>query len=846
MQKWLIGFVLVFAALFGSAAAADKPQAVIVFDASGSMWGQINGVPKIVIARDALKNVVKEWNPDVELGLTVYGHRTKGDCSDIENIIPVGSVDKKKIIDTVMAIKPKGKTPISRSLKKAADELKYTEEKATVILISDGKETCDPDPCAAAKELRKQGIDFITHVIGFNVDKKTDKELECIAHATGGEYFSAKDAASLNKAIKIVAKKVEVAPPAPKETVFVPVVRYDVFPDGQDLVLIPLTITQNGKTVYQGDDTRPELKIEPGSVHVKAVYNGKASVSQTIEQDFGLKAGERNFVKVLIKSGTVVIDAREEEGSPKVKASVHIYPVIDGEADLENEMTWCIPTRTESCERILPIGDYLAKASYSGIETRKAFSLADKEKRELHLIFRPTGKVAITVMEKEGGKLVEASGNIYRKIDGEVESSSFKSAYVSRRGPKIVRLPVGSYVYKVSYNTYKREVPFEIKAGKTLELPVVMGQTGKIEASASEKEGGRWINAGCRAYKIVDGEVDSSDSWGVYPRKKKPGTVQLPTGKYKLKCEYNAFKKETTFEVKSGETTKVHLVFSPFFISAKCPNAGEKVSYEIYGSDGRLVFDKKMGCSDSWKVILDDGDYSIEAVIDSGKGEVKFSVGAGKPNRLIVDLSNLNHEAEIKADAPEEAVVVQATPKKETQAVEPKEAHSSQSGKIDINEIKKSLGELGAMVGGLKGAQKMVESKPLEGIKESLKVALPYMEKSKSCYEAAKTLDEAKLCDVITNEGAVKAQEKMEEVVGIKGQAIKKISQKEWGDEIKAKKLEKARKEIRDAKLYIVCIDKGAGMTQLKECAANNGEFVPKKNEIEQLGEMLKMFGGMK
>ncbi|HIQ46363.1 MAG TPA: VWA domain-containing protein, partial [Sulfurovum sp.] len=216
MKKMLLGFVLVLATLFTSVWAENNPRAVIIFDASGSMWGQINGVTKIEIARDALKNVVKEWNPSVELGLTVYGHRSKGDCNDIESIIPVGKVDKNRVIRTVMGIKPKGKTPISRSLRKVAEEIKYTEEKATIILISDGKETCDPDPCGTAKELEAQGIDFVTHVIGFNVDKKTSQQLECIADATGGEYFSAKNAAALNEAMKVIAKKVEVVEEKPE------------------------------------------------------------------------------------------------------------------------------------------------------------------------------------------------------------------------------------------------------------------------------------------------------------------------------------------------------------------------------------------------------------------------------------------------------------------------------------------------------------------------------------------------------------------------------------------------------------------------------------------------------
>ncbi len=205
MKKFFIGLVFMVVTLF----ASENPSAVVVFDASGSMWGKVDGKTKIAIAKDALKNVVNKWNPNVELGLIAYGHRRKGDCDDIEAIIPVGAIDKNKMISTILEIMPKGKTPISRSLKKAAQELRYTEEKATVILISDGKETCDLDPCKTAQELEAMGIDFVIHVIGFNVDQKTDEQLECIANATGGEYFSAKNATALNEAMKRIVKKVE-------------------------------------------------------------------------------------------------------------------------------------------------------------------------------------------------------------------------------------------------------------------------------------------------------------------------------------------------------------------------------------------------------------------------------------------------------------------------------------------------------------------------------------------------------------------------------------------------------------------------------------------------------------
>jgi len=239
-----------------------------------------------------------------------------------------------------------------------------------------------------------------------------------------------------------------------------------------------------------------------------------------------------------------------------------------------------------------------------------------------------------------------------------------------------------------------------------------MGSTGKVEVTASEKEGGKWIGANCRAYKIIDGEVDDSDNWYIGPQKKKPGTRQLPVGKYQLKCSYNAFKKEVPFEVTAGKISKVHVIFAPFVIGAKCANGGEKVSYEIYASSGQLVYDKKISCSKMLHIVLDEGKYRVEASVSGGTGEVPFEVGAGKPARLILDLTNLNHEEEIKADT-QEAIVVPVTPKKSPPSKKETNAQSISIGdkKIqvegmsekDAKEIEKAaqmLQALGGMLGG--------------------------------------------------------------------------------------------------------------------------------------------------
>lgn len=176
---------------------------MLVLDVSGSMWGQIDGKTKIDIARDVLKKVIKDWPANTRAGLIAYGHRKKGNCTDIEVLMPVDALDATTFGAVVDKLTPRGKTPLSDAVRLAADELKFTEQKATVVLISDGKETCDKDPCALGLELERLGVEFTTHVIGFDVTAIDDQQgLRCLATNTGGDYFSASTDQELHDALE--------------------------------------------------------------------------------------------------------------------------------------------------------------------------------------------------------------------------------------------------------------------------------------------------------------------------------------------------------------------------------------------------------------------------------------------------------------------------------------------------------------------------------------------------------------------------------------------------------------------------------------------------------------------
>lgn len=198
----------------GDSKAGDT---ILVFDASGSMWGQIDGVAKITIAREVVQGLLDDLPPERRLGLVAYGHRRKGDCKDIETLVPVGD-DRAAIAKAIKGMNPVGKTPMTAAVEQAAEALKFTENEATVILVSDGQETCNADPCATAEKLAKLGVGLTVHTVGFGLGKEESGakgELKCMADATGGQFFVADDADELRDALA----KVSTAPATKKKAV---------------------------------------------------------------------------------------------------------------------------------------------------------------------------------------------------------------------------------------------------------------------------------------------------------------------------------------------------------------------------------------------------------------------------------------------------------------------------------------------------------------------------------------------------------------------------------------------------------------------------------------------------
>ena len=202
--------------LQAGAAQALQKNVMFVIDSSNSMWGQVDGTPKIDIAKQALVDLVAKMPAKTKMGLIAYGHRFNhklNDCSDMELMAGVGSLNRETVHDTLSYLKPNGQTPIANTLMEVGSWLQPNlEEDNTVVLVSDGLESCDGDPCQAAKALNEAGIATSIHVVGFDLNSNQRARIQCIADNGNGQYFDAKDNEGLVKAFERVREVVETKP----------------------------------------------------------------------------------------------------------------------------------------------------------------------------------------------------------------------------------------------------------------------------------------------------------------------------------------------------------------------------------------------------------------------------------------------------------------------------------------------------------------------------------------------------------------------------------------------------------------------------------------------------------
>jgi hypothetical protein len=181
----------------------------IILDASGSMKTLMGKKTRWDVALDTLQQVLAKLPDDFNVGLRIYGHREPSTsprtCTDSELIVPIDKLNRQNILDRAKAFKPKGETPLVYSALQSPEDLRKVGG-GTVILITDGEESCKGDTVKAAADLKASGLDIRLNIVGFALtNPKTQKDLAGFSQATGGLFYAAQSGAALGDALLVAA-----------------------------------------------------------------------------------------------------------------------------------------------------------------------------------------------------------------------------------------------------------------------------------------------------------------------------------------------------------------------------------------------------------------------------------------------------------------------------------------------------------------------------------------------------------------------------------------------------------------------------------------------------------------
>jgi Ca-activated chloride channel family protein len=468
--------------------AADR--VIVILDASGSMWSQIDGKPRQEIARQSLRTVLQSIPADREIGFMAYGHRTKGSCEDIELIVPPQVGSASAISAAADSLKFQGKTPLTAAVKKAAEALRYTEDKATVVLITDGLETCGGDPCALGKELKASGVDFTADVVGFGLTADEGRQVACLAENTGGKYIQATDEKGLREALaETVASQApapESAPvPAPQPA---PAPETAPEPAKSGFNFTPgVVMAQGGEPIIDGnaweiykaksDGTRGDqvttqygplkTNLEPGD-YVVVARNDEARTEQKIK----IEAGKTYDPVFTLNGATLAIHPRASQGAE-----------ISTEARVDIAYPGGTTTSYGDAKVMVPAGEQKVTVQIGAGTVTETIRLAAGQTVEKDVVVG-VGHAVLNAYYVAGGDKADNSAvgfeivKAKKKTDGSRESVEHSYGADSK-----FWLPPDDYVAVATLDLAVAEQPFTIKAGESQDVKVVL-DAGVLAMSA--------------------------------------------------------------------------------------------------------------------------------------------------------------------------------------------------------------------------------------------------------------------------------------------------------------------------------------------------------------------------
>jgi len=206
--KYYVPVLIFLLVLTTGLSAQNRPAILIVFDASGSMAETVNGTQKIMLAKDAVEQILNS-GISADFGLTVFGSEESSGIDAYYSPIPIGPDTHSGIHAEINTLSPAGKSPIASALIDGSMSFR-TDNQNIIILITDGVENTGGGPIRVISTLRNRGILSNLFVVGFLDDPGQNPLITNLVQAGNGQYFPVRSIELLTgRILELISRRTE-------------------------------------------------------------------------------------------------------------------------------------------------------------------------------------------------------------------------------------------------------------------------------------------------------------------------------------------------------------------------------------------------------------------------------------------------------------------------------------------------------------------------------------------------------------------------------------------------------------------------------------------------------------
>lgn len=628
-----------------SAFAQSESPTILILDGSGSMWGQMEGdrAAKFYAARDHLRELLGVAPAQSRVGLASFGHRRKGDCSDVELLVPPETGASERVIETLDKLNPKGKGPVSEALSVAANALDPAEG-GSVILIHDNADNCQRDICAVARDIAKTRPSVAVHVVSLGLSRSDLERMSCVAKLTGGKNFVASNeaeiATAVTEAFHLTALDPANATPAEKPAApaqpSVPVVS-----DGPPGLRLTTAFAEGGamserpvlwtiRTDGASSDTPPLVErrspeinepLPPGKYHVSAAIG-----LVTREAVFEVEEKGPTAARLALDAGTLEIAAAASQDGTPLMSPVLTVTAAEQDSDRAPSAPLWIG-RDAKTELVLPAGTYDVDVTDGLAQASQRVTIAPGGMRRANLVLE-TGTLELSAAGHEGGPPLDKVTFMLEVDDPEVPSGKREIVRSAAPHPTFT-VVAGTYYVTAMLGASGVRERVAVSVGANVTKTLVLGisrleLTARLEGAAAETD----LPI---AYRVTEA---GGEKRVVARSSEREPVFKLAAGRYKVDAQLGTLNVRTSqmIDLVAGRDTKVTLPLAAteVHLASLFDQPPDRESRAVIRDiRGRTVWRSRRGeelatllSPGRYVVRIENGDTLVERTIDVGTGAV--------------------------------------------------------------------------------------------------------------------------------------------------------------------------------------------------------------------------------